>query len=249
MDNLNQLDNTHLPLDIGTAWLNSGFKYIDPSTCTKKYFYRDANTMVFEVPYNGADQDLTSPSSNLGSPRSELRGTLVNGSEDNWQPLGTHILEATCTVDAVNLGSGKVIIGQIHEKTQTDVASIVVNYNYPNAQDVSVTVKDNADGTDNPLFDPGNKDRNITLASGVPLRATIHYKVELIGTANSLTLTATFNNGTPQSRTMYQNGDPIWSDSTWLTSYFYFKAGCYFPHAPANSSAKVTFSSLKVTQP
>ena len=154
--------------------------------------------MVFEVPYNGADQDTNSPPA-LGSPRSELRWTLANGNEDNWQPIGTNIIEGTCTVNATNLGSGKVIIGQIHEKTPTSVASIVVNYNYPNAQDVSVTLKDNANGTDN--GDSGtDPDRNIPLASGVPLGATIRYKVELVGTSNSLTLNATFNNPELRSR-------------------------------------------------
>jgi hypothetical protein len=152
-------------------------------------------------------------------------------------------------VNATNLGTNKVIIGQIHEKAPGDVPSIVVNYNYPSNKNVSVTVKDRADGTDGPDNDqPPQPDRNIILATGVPLGATIHYKVELVGTTNSLTLNAAFNNGTNQSRTMYQNGDPIWNDSTWVTSYFYFKAGCYFPHAPTNSSAKVTFSSLAATR-
>ena len=204
--------------------------------------------MVFEVPYNGADQDTNSPATSLGSPRSELRGTLADGNEDNWQPLGTNILEGTCIVNATNLGSGKVIIGQVHGKTPYSVASVVVNYNYPNAQDVSVTFKDRADGNDGPDNDlPPQSDRNIPLATGVSLGAMIHYKVELVGTSTSLVLNATFNGGTTETRTMYQNGDLNWNDSTWLTSYFYFKAGCYFPKAPTNSSAKVTFSSLTAT--
>ena len=89
VDETNQLDNTHKPLDINAVWLNSGFQYVDPGTCTKKYFYRDGNEMVFEAPWNGADQDTASPATKLGSPRSELRETLANGDQDNWQPLGT----------------------------------------------------------------------------------------------------------------------------------------------------------------
>ena len=60
-------------------------------------------------------------------------------------------------------------------------------------------LKDNANGTDN--GDSGtDPDRNIPLASGVPLGATIRYKVELVGTSNSLTLNATFNNPELRSR-------------------------------------------------
>jgi hypothetical protein len=153
VDNLNQLDNTHLPLEISTGWLKSGFKYIDPinNNCMKKYFYRDGNTMVFEAPFNGADQDTGSPSLRLGSPRSELRETYADGSDHNWKPLddthtppyGTHILAASCRVIS---GISKVIIGQIHAYTpvpqneSTGVPAIVLSY-VPSTRVLTVTVK------------------------------------------------------------------------------------------------------------
>jgi hypothetical protein len=66
------------------------------------------------------------------------------------------------------------------------------------------------------------------------------------GTASSVILNATVN-GTFQSVTIYQNGDPIWNNANWKTTTFYFKAGSYYPTAPNSGTAKVTFSSLAVT--
>ena len=49
-----------------------------------KHFYLSSNnTMVFEAPWNGVH------SSGGSGPRSELRGTLADGNEDNWLPVGT----------------------------------------------------------------------------------------------------------------------------------------------------------------
>ena len=84
------------------------------------------------------------------------------------------------------------------------------------------------------------------------LPATIHYKLELVGTAGtSLILNITYNNVPLPPVTMCQNGDPFWDDSTWLSAFFYYKAGCYYPHkdteAPLAGTAKVTFSSLSAT--
>jgi Alginate lyase/Concanavalin A-like lectin/glucanases superfamily len=225
----NQLNPSHAALEIHTGWLNSGFKYLDPTNWTQKYFYlSNGGTMVFEVPWNGARS-----STNAG-PRSELRETSLDGSRYNWQPLGTNTLEATCVVESAGTNnSRKLIIGQIHSDIASD-PPIAVNYNFPNSKDLSVTYK----------FNPTNSaDDNLILATNVNVLEAIYYKVQLLNDGTEIKLHAEASiNGVPQTakeRTMVPY-------SAWTNATFYFKAGCYLPSSTTNNSAKVTFSSLTV---
>jgi len=261
VDKTNSLDNTHLPLDITTAWLNSGFKYADPTDGTLKYFYlSNGNQMVFEAPWNGADQDTNSPGTKLGSPRSELRETLANGGEFNWKPYdpasgvatNTHTLQATCRLESV---PSKVIFGQIHADAPVPSGGAVP----------AVTLFHEGSGTANKrirltvYFSP---DRSVTnsggtetydIVSGVNVGDRIDYELKLVGTSNSnLTLSATVKtNGitlTPRIVPMNNPADPGYSGWGATNVTLYFKAGCYFPTAATNSgTARVSFSSLTVT--
>lgn len=141
----------------------------------------------------------------------------------------------------------KVIIGQIHSDTASN-PPVVISYNFPNPNRVgklTVTVQDNPDGSDN-LLHGSAADRNFTLATNVNPNAPINYKLQLVGTANSVVLNATIN-GTNQPVTLYQNGDPVWTNANWKATTFYFKAGAYYPKATNSGTAKVTFSRLVVT--
>ena len=128
----NQLNTNHLALEIHTGWLNSGFRYVDPTNWTQKYFYLSGdNKMVFEVPWNGARS-----SANAG-PRSELRETTPDGNRYNWQPLGTNTLDATCVVESAGTNnSRKLIIGQIHGENASD-PPVAINYNFPALKSLS----------------------------------------------------------------------------------------------------------------
>ncbi len=226
-----QLSGT-APLEIRTGWLNSGFRYVDPADWTQKYFYlSNGNTMVFEAPWNGAHTTTSSGA------RSELRGTLADGTKDNWLPLGTNTLEATCVVESAGTNNDrKVIIGQFHSETAAD-PPVVVSYNFPSNKNVTVTIK----------YSPtGSADQNYPLATGVNLGDLINYKLKLARVGGSLTLSATVNGTSTNVNMTATPYDPNWTNYT-----FYFKAGCYYPTngpgSPAAGTAKVTFSSLTAT--
>lgn len=223
------------PYTISTGWMNSGFKYVDPAVCTRKYFYRDGNTLVFETPWNGAVQP--------DSPRSELRGTKADGSDEDWilpSQGGIHTLQATCAVNAAGpIGNSKVIIGQIHQKNLS-IPSFTVNYNHPNAKDVSITYKSSATGN-------GGTDSNHILAQNVNLNDVIYYKLRLSddGTTVILHEEASVNEvpqTPPPDPALVSNSSDPWHSAT-----FYFKVGCYYPNNPASGTAKVTFSSFSAT--
>jgi hypothetical protein len=233
VDKLNQVNSNNAPLKI--TWANSGFKYVDPTNWTQKYFYLTNGTnLVFDAPWNGADTDTTG-----NSARSELRETLPNGSDRNWLPLGTNILEATCMVNSAGTNSkSKVIIGQIHGDNLSD-PPVAISYNFPDLNPggkVTVTVKDNPNGT---------TDRNFTLATN-SLNTPINYKLELVGTTNAVVLTATIN-GQTRDIIIYQEGDSVRTNALWKSTAFYFKAGAYYPKATNSGTAKVTFSRLVIT--
>ncbi len=261
VDETNQLDNAQQPLDINTVWLNSGFKYVDPADAKQKYFYlSNGSQMVFEAPWNGADQDSSSPATKLGSPRSELRETLTNGNEFNWKPYdpatgtatNTHTLQATCRLESV---PSKVIFGQIHADTPSPAGGAVP----------AVTLFHEGSGTANKRIRLSvyySPDRSVTnsggaqtydIVSGVNLGDRIDYELKLVGTSNStIRLSATVaTNGTsvtPLTVNMSNPADPLYSGWAATNVTLYFKAGCYFPTAATNSgTAKVTFSSLTVT--
>ncbi len=208
VDATNQLDNTHKPLDISTAWLNSGFKYVDPADSKQKYFYlSNGSQMVFEAPWNGADQDTASPATSLGSPRSELRETLANGGEHNWTPYdpatgtatNTHTLQATCRVES---GPTKVIIGQIHTETPEPpaggLAAITLFHEGSRTANKRIRMAVYY-SPDKSVTNAGNTDLTYDIVSGVNLGDRIDYELKLIGTSNStVTLFATVavNGGT-----------------------------------------------------
>ena len=230
----NQLNTNHKALEISTGWLNSGFKYVDPTNWTQKYFYlSNDNTMVFEAPWNGAR------SSTNASPRSELRETTLDGNEHNWLPLGTNTLEATCAVHSAGTNNDrKVIIGQIQTETASD-PPVAISYNFPSSKNVTATYKSS----------PGSStDNNVLLATNVNVLDQIHYQMQLTDDGASVILyVKTFVNGvlrSAQQRTMVPY-------ASWHTNTFYFKAGCYFPTgnsgSPMAGTAKVVFSSLTAT--
>ena len=215
--------------------------------------------MVFEAPWNGADQDSTSPSPNLGSPRSELRETLANGSEFNWKPYdpvtgtatNTHTLQATCRLESV---PSKVIFGQIHAETPVPTGGAVP----------AVTLFHEGSGTankrirlavyyspDRSVTNAGSQDQTYDIVSGVNLGDRIDYELKLSGTSNSaVTLNATVavNGGTNITQLVGMTSDPGYSGWGNTNVTLYFKAGCYYPKAATNSgTAKVTFSSLSAT--
>lgn len=235
VDKVNQLGPTNAPLEISTGWLNSGFRYVDPMTCTQKYFYRGTGgTMVFEAPWNGAVDGT--------GPRSELRGTKADGNEDNWTLAGTNTLEATCAVNIAGTnGANKVIIGQIYCKS-ANVPTFTVNYNFPQLKQVSVTYKFNPDGSGTP------PDNNLTLATNVNLLDLIQYKVQLLDNGTTVKIHGEASvNGVPQPPPTDVNLT-LNPASPWHTNTFYFKAGCYYPNNPTSGTAKVTFSSLTGTR-
>jgi hypothetical protein len=164
-DTTGQLGGTD-PRVVNSVQLRSDFQYVDPSDCQKKYFLRGlGGTMVFAAPHEGAVDG--------SGPRSELRGTNPDGSQDNWEPIGTHTLAATCHVDEAGddpsksgdhpSNDRKVIIGQIHEKAPYDtIPAIILSYNFPDPEKVRLTVKKYRDGHGG---DAGEV--NVTLATGV----------------------------------------------------------------------------------
>jgi len=234
VDKNNGLKTNNLALEISTGWLNSGFKYIDPTDWKQKYFYlSNGNQMVFEAPWNGA---RSSTNDTNAGPRSELRGTLADGNEDNWTLAGTNTLEATCAVQSAGTnGTNKVIIGQIHGKS-TNVATFTVNYNFPSNKNVSITYK--------LLPSVSSGDTNLVLATNVNLLDQIHYKLQVIddGTTVRVSGMAQINNGAQSS-----TNATLTSSAAWHTNTFYFKAGCYYPNSPKSGTATVTFSSLSAT--
>ncbi len=253
VDKTNGLNTNNLALTITTGWLNSGFKYLNPTNWKQQYFYlSNGNQMVFEAPWNGAR------SSTNGGPRSELRGTKADGSEDNWKPydattgIGTNILQASCAVDAVT--NSKVIIGQIHAKTppypsgaDDGVPAITLYFDSrvsPPAIKLAVYWNPSgAQGTNT------KSDFTYSLVSGVQVNDRIDYQLKLIGTsAGAVTNYAmvSVNGGTTFTNTvsMTSGGYSGWG-ATNVT--LYFKAGCYYPDNPGSGTAKVTFSSLTAT--
>ena len=237
VDQTNGLNANNLALEISTGWLNSGFRYVDPADWTQKYFYRSGDDkMVFEAPWNGAR------SSGGSGARSELRETKADGSKNNWLPLGTNTLDATCIVHSAGTnGTNKVIIGQIHSDTADD-PPVVISYNFPSNKYVTATYK---------LSPKSSLDRNFTLATNVNLFDQIRYQMQLSGDGTNIILhgEAAINN-VLQTPTL---DIPLALSSTnaWHTNTFYFKAGCYYPTnaswSAAAGTAKVTFSNLTIT--
>jgi hypothetical protein len=249
-----QLSGTN-PLQIATGWLNSGFKYVDPTNWTQKYFYlSNGNTMVFEAPWNGADTDTSS-----NSPRSELRETLANGSEFNWKPYdpatgiatNTHILQASCKVLS---GDTKVIIGQIHAETpntgtapKDGVPAITLYHEGLGSSNKKIRLAVYY-SPDSSVTNAGSTDKTYDLVSGVNVGDRIDYQLTLVGTSGgALTnyATVSVNGGTTFTNTVSMTSAPGFSGWANTNVTLYFKAGCYYPKAATNSgTAKVTISSL-----
>ncbi len=230
------INPTLLPYVITTGWMNSGFKYVDPADTTRRYFYREGNSLVFETPWNGA----VNVTADGDSPRSELRSTLADGSQDNWYPSGTHTLEATCIVNEAGTGNNrKIIIGQIHGKSP-DKPTFTVNYNFPAAKQVSLTYLIRPDGS--------TGDNNLILAENVNINDLIHYKVRLTDDGTTVKIHAEAYDVSGVSQTaLDQRERPLTPYDSWHAATFYFKAGCYYPNKPFSGTAKVTFSNLSGT--
>lgn len=203
------------PLNIKTPQLSAGYSH-------RRYFYTGKDgAMVFEVPWNGANTS--------GSPRCELRETHPDGSHFDWTPGsqgGTHVLEATCAVNAV--GKGKVAIGQIHGK-EPNIPTVILRYdNTKESPVIYVTVKKHP-------TDPFSQERHDF--PGVPLDALIRYQLKLVGAKDNLKLYVTVNGRTASF-------DMI--DSGWLKATQYFKAGAYYTVQERGVTAKVSFYNLKI---
>jgi poly(beta-D-mannuronate) lyase len=203
------------PLNIKTPELCAG--YSNPS-----YFYTGKDgAMVFEVPWNGANSS--------GSPRCEFRETHPDGSHFDWTPLsegGTHILEATCAVNAV--GKGKIAIGQIHGK-EPNIPTVILRYdNTKSSPLIYVTIKKHP-------MDAASQERHDF--PGVPLNMPIRYQLKMVGAENRLKLFVTIN-GSTASFDM--------ADLEWLKTTQYFKAGAYYTVPERNMTAKVSFYDLRI---
>ena len=203
------------PLNIKTSELGAG--YSNPS-----YFFTGPDgAMTFRVPWNGANSS--------GSPRCEFRETHADGSHFDWTPPsegGTHVLEATCTVNAV--GKGKVAIGQIHGK-EPNIPTVILRYdNTKSSPLIYVTVKKHPQ-------DPVSQEQHDF--PGVPLRARIQYQLKMVATEDTLKLYVTVN-GRTASFNM--------TDLKWLKTSQYFKAGAYYTVPEKGMTAEVAFYDLKV---
>ncbi len=266
-------DSTH-PLEISTAWLNSGFKHVDPADCTAKYFYRDGSTMVFKTPYDGAH-------SGTGGPRSELRETNPDGSEHNWIPGsgGTHILKGKCRVDVA--GDGKIAIGQIHADTPLTpdvdpphpnpdgaVPAIILYYdnrtdpenqNDPNKPYLKVSVYDSPTRADPDVPADGNVTHyEIFNKYNMPTDKVFDYELKIVASSTSCLLYVTVNGVHPAAYPIDMAAkDPLWYktapehpvpfDPEDDATSLYFKAGCYYPEFTGSGvTAQVTFFSLEV---
>ena len=203
------------PLNIKTGELCAG--YSNPA-----YFYTGKDgAMVFEVPWNGANIS--------GSPRCEFRETHPDGSHFDWTPLsegGTHVLEATCAVNAV--GKGKIAIGQIHGK-EPNIPTVILRYdNTKSPPLIYVTVKKHPqDAVSQEQHD----------FPSVPLHAPIQYQLKMVGAETSLKLYVTVN-GSTASFDM--------TDLEWLKTTQYFKAGANYTVPEKGMTAKVSFYDLKI---
>jgi poly(beta-D-mannuronate) lyase len=203
------------PLNIKTGELCAG--YSNPT-----YFYTGKDgAMIFEVPWNGANIS--------GSPRCEFRETHPDGSHFDWTPRsegGTHILEATCAVNAV--GKGKIAIGQIHGK-EPNIPTVILRYDNTKSRPlIYVTVKQHPE-------DAISQERHDF--PGVPLNARIRYQLKMVGAENNLKLYVTVN-GSTASFDM--------TDLEWLKTTQYFKAGAYYTVPEKGMTAKVSFYDLKI---
>ncbi len=226
-----------IPLQINTGWLSSGFNYVDPATSTKKYFYREGSTMVFEVPWNGAvDPEW---------PRSELRGMKYDGTlhklvDDNWKPdNSTHTLAGTCRI--MDNAVGKIIIGQIHADSGLARPAITLHVDYtpisPNPSFLEVAVYDT------PTSSLPGHHRLVPDLVNVALDTDIKYELTLVGTATSVTLQVkVWHNGETTPRIV-----DVPMNAAWLGNDLYFKAGCYYNDTKPGVNAKVAFSSLSAT--
>jgi len=192
------------------------------------WFYTGASgEMVFAVPYNGAIRDTST------SPRCELRETFPDGTLRNWTPAddgGVHVLDATCTVDAV--GNGKVSIGQIHGKVP-DTPTIIMRYNNtvtPARIDVSIYVTPD-----------GNSGLTWLYFDAPALGEEIAYQLKMTGSDSSVVFECTVN-GVVQSL-------PLTNDlAAWQAATFYFKAGAYYTVPAAGATAQVSFTQLELSR-
>jgi hypothetical protein len=203
------------PLNIETPQLSAGYSH-------RRYFYTGKDgAMVFQVPWNGANSS--------GSPRCEFRETHPDGSHFDWKPFsegGTHILDATCAVNAV--GKGKVAIGQIHGQ-DPNIPTVILRYdNTIKSPVIYVTVKKHP-------RDPVSQERHDF--PGVPINAPIHYQLKMVGAKNSVKLYVTVN-GSTASFDM--------TDLRWLKATQYFKAGAYYTVQERGMTAKVSFYDLRI---
>ena len=211
----------------------------------QKYFYLSTNnTMVFEAPWNGADQDTKSPATSLGSPGASCGRPLANGSDFNWTPYdpatgpttNTHTLQATCRLESV---PSKVIFGQIHADTPVPTNGAVP----------AITLFHEGFGTSTKKIKLAvyySPDRSVTntggvqtldVVSGVNLGDRIDYELKLEATTNgAVTLYATVatNGGTAITNTVPMTSGVF---SGWANTNvtLYFKAGGYYPTAATSS--------------
>jgi hypothetical protein len=206
------------PTLISTSSLVGGY--------SSQYFYKGADgALVFYCPTNGVHTVSST------YPRSELRETNPDGSNDNWNvTAGTATLSATLAVNQVP-PSGSIVVGQIHDDGANGIQNhplFLLYYNYNSSTgtgDLVAAVRPNATASGTNKY---------TVATGIPLNTKFSYSVQL-DAKGLLTLQI---NGAPASQ-VTQTIDP-----SFLTQGMYFKAGAYVIDNSGTGAGQVSFYAL-----
>jgi hypothetical protein len=197
---------------ISTAEVNGGY--------SSPYFQRVGSTLFFWTPVTGTTTG--------GSPypRTELRETLANGSQNNWQySKGSHYLSASLAVTQVP-SSGVIVLGQIHSKDSAAPFAKVVYRHMNGIGYVCLEIREK----------PTNQDSKLALyLVGVPLSYPFSYSLAI---SNGNQLTAKLNSKTYRSTI----------SSAWAGQNFYFKAGTYVidNDGPTSEGGRAQFDALSV---
>jgi hypothetical protein len=188
---------------------------------SSSYFYTGADgALAFWCPENG----VHTPNSRHG--RSELREMNRDGSAANWDVAGTHILDATLSVEKVpaNTAIGQIHVGSVLKPGLPTSTKPLVELYYHSNGDVVAGIENSPAGG-----------QSSHLLANIPLHTRFSYQI--MATASELTITV---NGTPH---VY----PL--PASFIGYGEYFKAGNYIQSNSDSSDigALVKFYALSVS--
>jgi hypothetical protein len=202
---------------ISTSQLTNGYsdKYMYASATT------DGNAVTFFTPEDGAH------TANSSYPRSELRELTTNGSDANWNMIGTNMLTATLEANDI---TDHTVVGQVHigsplpgTSVATSTKPLLELYYYANGNLVAGLEK-------SPLGS-----QTTTTIGTVPLGTKFNYSIQVSGDV----ITIKLNNNTPV----------ILNASSSFNNYgMYFKAGDYLQTTGTSATvgAHVAFYNLAI---